>query len=130
MPNKITHFLFDLDKTLISTKIYSDLYPALIKTIKQKFDLTENEINDKAESAKLKKNKEGVWDSGELSKTFNILESYYELLESRFKVVPVLLPYVKPVLKKLKQEKELQRKLGRKQKQEKELQRKLGRKLK
>lgn len=80
--SKITTYLFDLDGTLIDEKIYSQIYVQIIAMLKKRLGLTEIEINQKAELGKLKKNKAGRWDTGELCQLLNCLEEYYHLLKS------------------------------------------------
>jgi len=76
----ITTYLFDWDNTLFSTDIYKETYPSIITAIKQKHNITEKEINIKAELEGLRK--EERWDSGELSKLFDNMEEYYDILKS------------------------------------------------
>ncbi|MBI4448858.1 HAD family hydrolase [Candidatus Woesearchaeota archaeon] len=48
------------------------------------------ELDNRAENAGLQKNKFGRWDSGELCKQWDLLEEYYQVLETHIKVLPVL----------------------------------------
>lgn len=78
---EITTYLFDLDGTLVDEKIYSQIYSKIVKMIKEKKGLNEEEIDAKGEQWKLTKNKEGRWDTGELCKELGLLNSYYRILE-------------------------------------------------
>lgn len=83
-------YLFDFDDTIISTKIYAEMYPLILELIKNKRKLTEREINQKARELGLKKNKFWRWDSGELCKRVGLLEDYYRILQEHIPVVPAL----------------------------------------
>lgn len=75
-------FLFDLDDTLIDTKIYREIYPLIISALKEKgYDI---------DSLGLKKNKYGNYDSGELCKELGELDLYYSVLEKQIEVKEVL----------------------------------------
>ena len=50
-------YLFDFDDTIISTKIYAELYQPLLKMIKSKLKLTDSQLEQKAVALGLKKNK-------------------------------------------------------------------------
>ncbi len=98
-------YLFDFDDTIISTKIYAELYQPLLKMIKSKLKLTDPQLNQKAEDLGLKKNKFGRWDTGDLCRELNLLEEYYQVLEKQIKVMPVLHDTVINVFKKIKAKK-------------------------
>ena len=98
-------YLFDFDDTIISTKIYAELYQPLLKMIKSKLKLTDAQLNQKAESLGLTKNKFGRWDTGDLCRELNLLEEYYQVLEKQIKVMPVLHDTVINVFKKIKAKK-------------------------
>ncbi len=83
-------YLFDFDDTIISTKIYAEIYPLILELIKNKRKLTEREINQKAREFGLKKNGFGRWDSGELCQKLGLIEEYYPLLEEHIPLIPVL----------------------------------------
>ena len=74
---EITTYLFDLDGTLVDEKIYSRIYSKIVKMIKEKKGLDEEEISGRAEQWKLTRNKEGRWDTGELCKQLGLLQQYY-----------------------------------------------------
>lgn len=76
----IKTYLFDWDNTLFDTNIYKETYPDIIATIKQKHNISEEEINRRAQLEGLRK--EERWDSGELSKIFDNMEEYYKILKS------------------------------------------------
>src|SRR3989344_7244083 len=98
----IKTYLFDFDDTIISTKIYAELYQPLLKMIKSKLKLTDAQLNQKAESLGLTKNKFGRWDTGDLCRELNLLEEYYQVLEKQIKVMPVLHDTVISTFKKIK----------------------------
>src|SRR3989338_5872375 len=98
-------YLFDFDDTIISTKIYAELYQPLLKMIKSKLKLTDIQLNQKAEDLDLKKNKFGRWDTGDLCRELNLLEEYYRVLEKQIKVMPVLHDTVISVFKNIKSKK-------------------------
>lgn len=98
----ITAYLFDLDDTLIDTAIYARLYPAILLLIEQKKGLKGADLDLKANSSGLKKNKSGRWDTGDLCKVLGLLEEYYAELENLIEVEPVLHDNVKRMFTKLK----------------------------
>lgn len=98
----IKTYLFDLDDTLIDTKIYAHLYPIILAMIKEKKKLKGAQLEAKAVSFGLKKNKSGRWDSADLCKEFGLLEEYYAKLESLIEVKAVLYSQVEQVFTKLK----------------------------
>jgi len=101
----ITTYLFDFDDTIISTKIYAELYQPLLKMVKSKLKLTNSQLKQKAEDLGLKKNKFDRWDTGDLCRELNLLEEYYQVLEKQIKVMPVLHDTVINTFKKIKAKK-------------------------
>lgn len=95
-------YLFDLDDTLIDTKIYAKLYPKIISMLGRKKKLKGTELNKVAESFGLKKNKYGRWDTGDLCKELGLLDEYYKELEKVIGVEQVLDDGVEQVFTKLK----------------------------
>ena len=98
----ISIFLFDLDDTLIDTKIYAKIYPIIVSAVCSKLSISEEDLFAKAESLGLKKNKYGNYDSGELCKTLGLLDLYYPILEKEIKVQEVLHDNVLEVFNTLK----------------------------
>ena len=98
----ISIFLFDLDDTLIDTKIYSEIYPLIVSKVCSKLSISKEELFSKAASFGLKKNNYGNYDSGELCKKLNLLDSYYFILEKAIKVKDVLHDNVLEVFNTLK----------------------------
>ncbi len=98
----ITTYLFDFDDTLISTKIYAEIYEPILEMIQKKLKLTREEIDGKAEGLEFKKNKFGWWDSGDLCRELGLVEGYYDVLEKHIDVVPVLHDTVIKLFKKIK----------------------------
>ena len=88
----ISTYLFDLDDTLIDTKIYREIYSEIISKI--------GDVD--IDSLGLKKNKYGNYDSGELCKKLGLLDLYYEVLEKNIKVKNVLHDSVLEVFSALK----------------------------
>lgn len=84
------YYLFDLDDTIIDTKIYAEVYEPLLDMICSTLKLTREGLDQKAEKAGLQRNKFGRWDTGELCKQWDLLEEYYMILEAHIKVLPVL----------------------------------------
>ncbi len=70
----IKTYLFDLDDTLIDTKIYAQLYPKILLLIENKKKLKGLGLDKAAESFGLKKNKYGRWDTGDLYRRQEISE--------------------------------------------------------
>lgn len=97
----ITHYLFDLDDTLIDTKIYAEIYPLVLKMIQKKLKI---DPEQKAQQFKLKRNKFGRYDSGELCRHLGLLDDYYLILKKQIKVENYLHDTVLQVLTKLKQQ--------------------------
>ena len=74
----INTYLFDLDDTLISTKIYAEIYKPILKMVKKK--LTDKQLDQKAKELGLEKNKFDRWDTGDLCRELKLLEEYYIVL--------------------------------------------------
>ena len=100
----ITVFLFDLDDTLISNKVYAAIYPEIKKMIKIFFSLSEEQFEQKAKSLGLQKNKYGRFDSGELCRKLRLTEEYYKSLKEHIEIIPVLKKGVHETFEKLKTE--------------------------
>jgi HAD superfamily hydrolase (TIGR01549 family) len=96
-------FLFDLDDTLIDTKIYHKIYSEVIERVCSELEINEATLFVKASSLGLKKNKHGNYDSGKLCKELELLDSYYFILEKAIKVNDVLFSDVKEVFSALKE---------------------------
>ncbi len=90
-------YIFDLDDTLIETKIYAMIYPAILQLIKTKgFD-----VDLEAKKHGIPKESHGRYDSGDLCKALSLLDEYYEILEKEIEVVDVLHKEVSTVFEKL-----------------------------
>ncbi len=100
-----TTYLFDLDDTLITNKIYATIYPAIKVLIQKKFSLNEKQFEEKAKSLGLKKNKYERFDSGDLCVKLGLTEEYYQILKEHIKIISVLKEGVHEVFDKLKREK-------------------------
>ncbi|MBS3168854.1 HAD family hydrolase [Candidatus Woesearchaeota archaeon] len=98
-------FLFDLDDTLIDTKIYAQLYEPILRLIVEKRELTGKSLDKKAAEFGLTKNKYGRWDTGDLCRELGLLAEYYEELEKMIEMVPVLRDSVLDVFSKLREKK-------------------------
>jgi HAD superfamily hydrolase (TIGR01549 family) len=99
----ITTFLFDLDDTLIDSKIYKEIYPVIVEKVCFDLKINQEELFSKAESFGLKKNKYGNFDSGDLCRKLNLLELYYSVLEEAIKVKEMLHDNVLEVFSSLKE---------------------------
>ncbi|MFA6089381.1 MAG: HAD-IA family hydrolase [Candidatus Woesearchaeota archaeon] len=97
----VNTYLFDLDGTLIDTKIYSSLYPHIIEKLKKHLAITDADLDTKATSLGLKK-RDGKWDTGELCKKLDLLDFYYHELEKKIQIMPILHDRVIYVLAELK----------------------------
>ena len=97
----INQYLFDLDDTLINTKIYAKLYKPILQLIESKTKLKGNKLTEKAKRLGLEQNQYGRWDTGELCKGLGLLEEYYFELERLIEAVPVLSEGVKKVFRKI-----------------------------
>lgn len=95
-------YLFDLDDTLINTKIYIELYGPILQLIENRTGLKDAKLDEKAKLLGLTKNKYQRWDTGDLCREFGLLDEYYEILERLISVIPVLHNTVKTVFKKIK----------------------------
>lgn len=102
----IKNYLFDLDDTLIDTKIYARLYQKILSMIKSKKKLTGTDLDAKAASFGLKKNKFGRWDTGDLCRELGLLDDYYKELEKLIAVEQVLHDAVEEVFIKIKKNKQ------------------------
>lgn len=91
-------YLFDFDDTLIDTKIYAEMYPEIMQAIQKKYPT----INEIAKKNNVTINKFGRYDSGELAKKLDMLDTYYEILGKHIDTMPVLKKNVIETLKKLK----------------------------
>ena len=97
-------YLFDLDDTLISTKVYAEIYQPILDMVKDKLNLTDTQLNDKAVEVGLDKNKFDRWDTGDLCRELNLLEDYYIVLEDHIKVIHGLHDLVIDIFKKLRKD--------------------------
>lgn len=95
-------YLFDLDDTLVDAKIYAELYVPICNTIKKKLNITDKELDQKAEELGLKKNKYNRWDTGDLCRELGLLEVYYKILEEHIRVKQVLHDKVEAIFEELK----------------------------
>jgi len=98
----IQTFIFDLDDTLIDTKIYKELYPSILSMIEEKKGLAGKELDNKARELSLKKNRSDRWDTGDLCRELGLLDEYYIELERLIEVVPVLHDTVETIFEELK----------------------------
>lgn len=99
----ITTYLFDLDDTLINSKIYIEIYTPILEMIKEKLNLNDEELAQKAKKLGLNKSKKlNQWDTGDLCRELDLLDEYYQILEEKIKVISVLQDNVKELLTKLK----------------------------
>ncbi len=98
-------YLFDLDDTLISTKIYAEIYQPVLEMIKTKLNYTHKQLDEKAKELGLNKNRFNRWDTGDLCRELNLLKEYYQILEEQIPVQSVLHHNVIDLFEKLKKEK-------------------------
>ncbi len=98
-------YLFDFDDTLISTKIYAEIYEPILSMIKKKLKLTNKEIDEKAEELGLKKNRFGRWDTGDLCRELGLVKDYYQILGKHIDVIAVLHDTVIELFKNIKSDK-------------------------
>ena len=96
-------YLFDLDGTLIDTKIYAEAFPKINLRVKEELDLSDAELEQKAIGFGLKRNKLGMFDTGDLCKELGLLDIYYEEIETVLSGMNVLHEPVEGVLKCLKE---------------------------
>jgi len=99
----IITYLFDLDDTLIDSKIYQEIYNKILQKLKEKLNLNDLTLSKKLQSLKLDLNKYGRYDTGELCQKLDQLELYYEILEAQLKVKPLVQGQVKNVFISLHQ---------------------------
>ncbi len=97
----IKTILFDLDDTLIDTKIYRKLYQTILLMIEKKRKLSGKDLDNKAKELGLKKNRSDRWDTGDLCKELGLLDEYYVELEKLIEVVPVLHDTVETIFEEL-----------------------------
>jgi len=100
----INVYLFDLDDTLVDTKIYAEIYSTVLGMVKEKLNINDELLEDKAEELGLEKNKFDRWDTGDLCRKLGFLEEYYKILEEKINVLPVLHDNVQGVFSKLNAE--------------------------
>ncbi len=93
----MTTYLFDLDDTLIDTKIYAEIYPEILKLIEEKG----LDVDEEANKHGIPKESHGRYDSGDLCRELNLLNEYYEILENHIKVIEVLHESVKEVFEEI-----------------------------
>jgi putative hydrolase of the HAD superfamily len=98
----INVYLFDLDDTLIDTRIYAELYKPILQLIENKTGLKDDELNNKAKQLGLKQNKYERWDTGDLCRELGLLDEYYEELKKLIAIVPILHDTVEKVFQELK----------------------------
>ncbi len=101
----ITTYLFDFDDTLISTKIYAEIYEPILLMIRKKLKLTSEEIDEKAIEWGFKKKKFDRWDTGDLCWELGLIEEYYDILGKHIDVIPVLHDTVIELFKTIKSKK-------------------------
>jgi len=97
----ITTYIFDLDDTLIDTKIYAKMYPEVLKMIKHKLSLSDFELEQEAKIKGVPIESHGRYDSGDLCRELGLLGEYYEILEKHIEVIDVLHDKVFDVLQML-----------------------------
>ena len=95
---KITTFLFDLDDTIIDSRIYAEIYQPILWMIKKRGIDVEQEVRKLG----LEKNRFGRVDTGDLCKKLGLLKEYYHIFSKHLEVIPSLKKEIIPVLKKLK----------------------------
>ncbi|MFH1396631.1 MAG: HAD family hydrolase [archaeon] len=100
----ITTYLFDFDDTIIDTKIYAEIYYNVLEMIKEKLNLDDKELEEKAKKLGFKKNKFKRWDTGDFCRELGLLDDYYMVLEDKIKIMPVLHDNIVDLLTKLKEE--------------------------
>lgn len=91
-------FIFDLDDTLINTKIYAEIYPEILNLIKDKG----LDVDEEAKKHNISEESHGRYDSGDLCRELSLVDEYYKILEKQIAVVDVLHNEVKDVFEKLK----------------------------
>ena len=95
-------YLFDFDDTIISTKIYAQMYHPILIMIKKRFKWNDQQVEHKARELGLIKNKSSRYDTGDLCRELGLLVEYYGILEKNIKVVPALPNTIVNVFKKIK----------------------------
>ncbi len=103
-PKNYQYYLFDLDNTLIDTKIYTIIYQPILTMIQKKKSLPLTQLHHKAALLKIKKNASGNYDTGHLCKSFNLLPEYYHILKQHLKKNPTLKQHVLHLFKSLNQQ--------------------------
>jgi HAD superfamily hydrolase (TIGR01549 family) len=101
----ISTYIFDLDDTLINTKIYAEIYPEILTLIKQRLRLSDFELEQHAKLKGVPIEPHGRYDSGDLCRELGLLDEYYEILEKHIEVVDVLHGKVFDVLQMLQEKK-------------------------
>jgi len=98
---EINTVLFDLDDTLIDTKIYSELYESLLKLAQEKLSISDKELEELPAKLNLQSNKDGKYDTGDLFRKLDMLDVYYEELEKAITKLPPQNPKIKEVFDSL-----------------------------
>lgn len=101
----ISTYLFDLDDTLIDTKIYAEIYSPILFLIKKRLNITALELDLKAKKLGLKKNKYGRWDTGDLCRGLGLLKMYYTVLGKQINILWPLHDKVADIFKEIKKRK-------------------------
>src|SRR3989338_9191774 len=98
----LTTYLFDLDDTLIDSRIYAELYKPILNKVKTRLNITYKELDAKARELGIRKNSNGRYDTGDLCREMGLIELYYTLLERKIKATQVLRKRVLGVFKELR----------------------------
>lgn len=99
----ITTYLFDLDDTLVDSKIYQEIYNKILQKLKEKLHWNDVALSKQLQSLKLDLNKFGSYDSGEMCQKLGQLDLYYEILETHLRAKPMVQGQVKNVFLSLHQ---------------------------
>lgn len=100
--DNITSILFDLDGTLIDTKIYFEIYNRIISIILRETNQTLEQLKIQADFLQIKKNTDERYDTGEICSNFGLSDRYYEILEEEVKSNNYLKKHVMKILKFIK----------------------------
>lgn len=94
--------LFDLDGTLIDEKVYAQIYPKIIKLVRQK--LRGKDFEQFCHAHRLRKNRYGRYDSGDICRKAGLLKEYYQILENEIKRSSVVRSKGMVLLRKLRKQ--------------------------
>jgi pyrophosphatase PpaX len=97
-------FIFDMDGTILDNGIYKRIYSQFMASLAKECNLTQQRLEQIAESSDLERLSDGRWDTGDISRLFGKLDLYYSELSNEVQLNPSAYAIVPDVFKRLKAE--------------------------